>query len=691
MDNLHLLETITITLGIAFVGGLAVQRLGLPTIVGYLLAGVIIGPFTPGYLADPRAITQLAEMGVVFLMFGVGLHFSFADLWRVRDIAIVGTLGQMATMLALGFGLSQYWGWTLRAGLVLGLALSIASTIVMLRGFMDRGWLNTNEGRVAVGWRVMEDIATVIILLVMPSLADTGQPVDWRNLGMAALSAVGFLVVMLFAGKRFIPWLLLRVAHTRSRELFILAILASSLGIALGAAQLFGVSLALGAFVAGAVASESPLSHRIASDLLPFREAFSVLFFVSIGMLLDPLSFRDHWDTILALAGIVVFGKFLVAGAWALPFKRPGRTALVVAAGSCQIGEFSFILDQEGLSLGFIDQTQHSLILAAALLSIVVNPFMLATVEPLQRSLRKVRPVWRWLDRHGSAQKPVEESVSDHVVVVGCGRVGSHIVEVMGELNIPHVVIDIHLNRIERLTKQGVPALLGDTANSDILTHAALDRARLLVVTLPEEVATELTVEAAREIAPKLPIIARAATRAGVRRLSDLGAQVVIHPELEGGLQVLRNSLLQLGFPLHEVRRYAEAVRREHYDTLVKSDGDHLLLRDLLDASELIDIAWRRIPEGSALAGRKLSEVALRLRTGATLVAIKRDRELTVSPSSETVFQPGDRIGLLGKQEQIEAVEKLLAAPEAEEAEGGREPLHGRPALQEAGGAQGPE
>lgn len=665
IDNLGLLDNIAVALGIAFLGGLLVQRMGLPTIVGYLLAGVAIGPFTPGWAADPETINALAELGIIFLMFGVGLHFSFADLWKVRDVAIIGTLGQMVTMLFLGYALSQYWGWRPMSGMVLGLVLSIASTIVMLRGFMDRGWLNTQDGQVAVGWRVMEDIATVLIIMVLPNLADKGGPVDWRTLGLALSSALGFLMIMLFAGKRIIPWLLLRVAHTRSRELFILAILATSLGVALGAAKLFGVSLALGAFVAGAVVSESPLSHRIASDLLPFREAFSVLFFVSVGMLLDPVFLLANVWPVLVLTALVVFGKFIVAGAWVLPFPRPAHTALVVAAGSCQIGEFSFILDQAGLNLGLLNQDQHALILATALLSIVINPLMLRSVDPLGRILRRVKPLWRWLDRHGSSQAPVEESVAGHVVVVGYGRVGSHIVDVMGELGIPYLVIDYRINRIERLSKQGVPTLLGDTANSDILTHAALHRARLLVITLPEEAATELTVAAARDIAPNLPIIARAATRAGVKRLSELGAQLVIHPELEGGLQVLRHTLLQLGFPLHEVRRYADTVRHENYNALVKSQGEHELLRDLLDASELIDINWRKVPEDSPMVGKTLGEMALRTRTGATLVAIKRESRLIVNPGTDTVFQPKDRIGLLGNAEQLETVGRLLVGASA--------------------------
>jgi CPA2 family monovalent cation:H+ antiporter-2 len=664
MHNLSLLINIASALSIAFLGGLIFRRLGLPTIVGYLLAGVAIGPFTPGYIGDPDTINQLAELGVIFLMFGVGLHFSFRDLWQVRDIAIVGALGQMATTAALGYWLTRQWGWPPYSGIVLGLAVSVASTIVLLRGLMDNGLLNTSHGQVAVGWLVMEDLATVLILLVLPTLADVEGGIDWRKLGFTTLAALGFLVYMVLVGSRLIPWILLRVAHTRSRELFILANLTVALGTALGSAELFGVSLALGAFMAGVVVSESPLSHQIAADLLPFREAFSVLFFVSIGMLLDPLYLVENVGPVIALTGLIIFGKPFVTAFWAFMFPRPARTALIVAAGTSQIGEFSFILGQTGLSLGLLEKHHYSLILAGALVSIVLNPLMFRLVGIFEGVLRRMPPLWKVLDRHGRKAASEETSLASHIVVIGCGRVGRHIAEVAEYLGLPYLVVEADAERVHELDLRGVPTLMGDAANSEVLTHAALDRARLLVVTLPEEAASELAVAAARDLAPSLPIIARAATRAGVRRLAELGAQQVIHPEMEGGLQLVRYALLQLGFSMEEVRRYAESVRRDHYSAMADKSEEQRLLRESLDRSDALQIAWLRLPPDSPWVGQPWQETAVSSRTGADLATILRDGELLTSPEPGSELHAGDYLELIGNSEQLAAAQRLLTAAE---------------------------
>ena len=666
LHELPLLTTIAAALGVALLGGAAARRVGLPPIVGYLLAGVVIGPFTPGFVGDIESITQLAELGVIFLMFGVGLHFSLRDLWQVRAIAIPGALGRMTIATLLGFGMARLWGWSIPAGLVLGLAISIASTVVLLRGLMDNGLLNTRHGQVAVGFVIVEDLATVLMLVLLPALAPGGAGLSWTTTGLTFLKVVGFVAVMLFVGIRLIPWLLLQIARTRSRELFILAVLAVALGTALGAAELFGVSLALGAFLAGVVVSESPTSHQVGADLLPFREAFAVLFFVSVGMLVNPAYLWTHAGQVLALTILVVVGKAILGAALGFLFPYPARTALVVAAGLSQIGEFSFIVGQAGLSLGLLDRDQYSLILAGALISITLNPFMFRLIGPAEALLKRRPGLWRRLDKHGPAPSAAGQHLSGHVVVVGWGSVGHHIVDVLGYLGSPLLVVEGDATRVDALGKLGVPTLFGDAANSEILSHAGLERARALVVTLPDESATATVVVAARQIAPKLHIIARAVTEGGVTQLSKLGVHDVIHPELEGGLEIVRHTLLRLDLPLREVQRYVDLVRHEHYDVTINTAEEKRVLRQMVDAANGLEIAWLRLFPHSELAGQSMVQANLRARTGASIVAILREGRITPNPKSQTVLQAGDRIGLIGEPEQIAAATVLLGGEPVE-------------------------
>ncbi|MFZ2358902.1 MAG: cation:proton antiporter [Anaerolineae bacterium] len=477
MHEIPLLVDITVALLVAFVGGLLARRVGLPAITGYLLAGIVIGPFTPGLGADADTISQLAELGVIFLMFGVGLHFSFKDLWRVRDIAIPGALGQTFLATLVGVGLTQLWGWPLSASVVFGLAISVASTVVLLRGLMDKSLLNTSAGQAAVGWLVMEDVLTVFILVLMPALAPTEGGFDLTNLVVTLLKAAAFIALIAFVGRWLIPLLLLRIAYTRARDLFILAVLAISLGTAIGAAELFGVSLALGAFMAGVVVSESPLSHQVGADIMPFREAFSVLFFVSVGMLVNPLFLAQNIGHVAAITALVVIGKSLIVLLMGFFFSRSAFTMLVVAAGLSQIGEFSFILGQAGLALGLMDAEHYSLILAGALVSITLNPMMFRLIDPAQNALQRFPRLWRLLDRHGPAPRLPEETMSDHLVIVGYGRVGEQMVAVARALDIPHLVVESDVDHVNELNEMGTTTLYGDAANSEVLTHAGLARA----------------------------------------------------------------------------------------------------------------------------------------------------------------------------------------------------------------------
>ena len=666
MHEITLLVNIAVALVVAFIGGIIARRIGLPTIAGYLLAGIAIGPFTPGFVGDTETISQLAELGVIFLMFGVGLHFSLKDLWRVRSIAIPGAIGQIAFATLLGFGLSRLWGWSVSSGIILGFAISIASTVVLLRGLMDNGLLNTPHGQATVGWLVLEDLATVLILVLMPTLSNTANGFNWGALGLTLLKAAAFVLLVMFAGTRLIPWILMRIAHTRSRVLFILAVLAFALGIALGAAEIFGISLALGAFVAGVVVSESPLSYQVGADILPFRDSFAVLFFVSIGMLVNPIYLYNNIGPVLALTALIVIAKPVTTLLMGLVFPWPARTTLVVAAGLSQIGEFSFIVGQAGVALGLLDRSQYSLILAGSLLSIMLNPAMFRMIQPAGKWLQRFPRLWELLDRQGPPLPDITESIERHVVIVGYGRVGRHIVSLLGEMGIPHLVVEADAARGEELSRQGIPTLYGDAANSEVLTHAGLRRARALVIAGPDEDASALVVTAARDLAPDLPIIARASSEDGTRHLAELGAQDVIHPELEGGLEIVRHTLLQLGFPLQEIYRYTDAVRRDHYDTRLNTEEEHRLLHELLDAANSIEIRWFRLPDGNPLIGQTLAQADLRAKTGASVVAILREGHLIANPKSMTVFQAGDRIGLIGENEEIETAERLLSESASE-------------------------
>jgi monovalent cation:H+ antiporter-2, CPA2 family len=660
MHAVPLLINITLALIVAFIGGVLARRIGLPTIVGYLIAGIVIGPFTPGFVGDTGTIQQLAELGVIFLMFGVGLHFSFNDLWRVRDIAIPGALIQTVLASLLGFGLSRIWGWTVSAGLVLGLAISVASTVVLLRGLMDNSLLNTSHGQSAVGWLVMEDILSVIILVLMPALAGNSGSIDWQNLAITLAKAAAFVVIMVFVGARLIPWLLERIAHTRSRELFILATLAITLGTAMGASELFGVSLALGAFVAGAIISKSHLSHQVGADVFAFREAFSVLFFVSVGMLVNPAFLWNNLGQVILLTLLVLLGKSIIVILMGLVFPRPARTFLVVAVGLSQIGEFSFILGQSGLTLKMLNSDQYSLILAAALLSISLNPFMYKLLPVLERVLRRIPGFWKQLESNKPLPEIDEKKLVNHVVIIGYGRAGKHMVDVLETLAVPLLVIESDSEIIELLNKKNIPTLFGDAGNSEVISHAHLNQASVLVSTVPDEVTTTMIVTAARDINPDLSIVARTAIEEGVIHLAELGANHIVQPELECGLEMIYHTLLDLGFPLQEVHQYVEAVRKDHYDMNVVTNEEQWSLHELLRAFKGIEIVWMDIYESSGFVGKSIGEANIRSLTGASIVALIRNKQLIPNPKSNTIFEEGDRIGVIGDQEQIDHVRDLM-------------------------------
>jgi CPA2 family monovalent cation:H+ antiporter-2 len=545
MHAAPLISTVVFALVLAFVFGLGAQRLRLPPLVGYLLAGIALGPFTPGVVADQGIANQLAEIGIILLMFGVGLHFSLDDLLSVRAVAVPGALIQALVAIPLAMGLASWMGWSHGAGLIYGIDLSIASTVVVLRMLQDRRLLETERGKITVGWLIVQDLAMVLVLVLLPVLAgvlrgegeapDPSVLLDALALTFGKIAA--FIVVMLLVGKKLIPALLHYVAHTGSRELFRLAVLSIALGFAYGAAELFGVSLALGAFFAGMILSESRLSQQAATESLPLRDAFAVLFFVSVGMLFNPHIVVAEPMALLATLFIVVVAKTIAAyGLVRLSGYGPG-SAITISAALAQIGEFSFILAGLGVSLAILPEEGRDLVIAAAILSILISPLLFAGLDMIAAKRAKRREETAPAPGPAPEEPPREPikptQLRDHVVLIGHGRVGSAISKVLREKGVPVFVIEDDDEAVEGLKASGLEALSGNAADPAILAAANLGAARCLLVAIPEAFEGGQVVEQARAINPKLPIIARAHSEAEIEHLAKHGANLVVMGEHE--------------------------------------------------------------------------------------------------------------------------------------------------------------
>ena len=541
-----LIATIVAGLVFAFIFGSIAQRLRISPIVGYLLAGVVAGPYTPGFVADQALANELAELGVILLMFGVGLHFSLKDLLSVRAIAIPGAVVQIGTATLMGMAMAYFLGWTWTAGFVFGLALSVASTVVLLRALQERRLVETERGRIAVGWLIVEDLAMVLALVLLPAMAtvmmakdSVSNPAMWQPIAITLGKVAAFVLVMLVVGQRVIPWALHWVAHTGSRELFRLSVLAMAIGIAYAASTWFGASFALGAFFAGMVMSESPLSQRAAEETLPLRDAFAVLFFVSVGMLFNPGIVVNHPWLLAGTIFIIIFGKSVAAFLIVRAFKYPTSTALIISASLAQIGEFSFILAGLGVTLKLMPQTGLDLILAGAIISIMANPFVFQAIDWIKPRIEK------------RAAKPENETVSPvappeeatvvleptrltgHAVVVGYGRVGSHIGEKLHEMSIPFLVIEDRAEVVKQLRARGIEVFFGNAASPELMAAANLTAARTLFVAIPESFEAGQIVEQARKANPALEIVARAHSDAEQANLNKLGASHTIMGERE--------------------------------------------------------------------------------------------------------------------------------------------------------------
>jgi CPA2 family monovalent cation:H+ antiporter-2 len=549
--NLTLITTIAAGFGLALIFGFIAERFKLSALVGYLVAGILIGPATPGFVADAHIASQLSEIGVMLLMFGVGLHFSIDDLMSVKRIAIPGAIVQMTIATLLGMYVSSLWGWTMGEGLVFGLSLSCASTVVLLRALESRNLLNTINAKITVGWLVVEDLITVLVLVLLPPLAsllggsapEAESTSIWQTIGMTLLQVVAFVMIMLIIGKRLLPWLLWHVAKTGSRELFTLAVISAAIGIAYGAAVLFSVSFALGAFFAGMVMRESEFSHRAAQESLPLRDAFAVLFFVSVGMLFQPSILINKPLSVLAVVGVIVVGKSIAAMAITLAFRYPLNTALVVAASLAQIGEFSFILAGLGASLGILPVEGMSLILAGALISIAINPLLFSAINPFKKWLVGLSDLASELEKRSDpfAELPMSTErkyLEGQVVLVGYGRVGRRIAQELTEHDIPFVVAEQNRELVEGLRKKGIPAVSGNASEPSVLIQAHIANASMLVLATPDTIDVRKMVDTAKALRPEIRIVLRTHNEAEseLLRKDNLGTVFYGEEELANGM-----------------------------------------------------------------------------------------------------------------------------------------------------------
>jgi len=532
LHHTPLLDTIAAGLVFAFALGSLAARVGLSPLVGYLAAGVVVGPYTPGIVADQALANELAEIGVILLMFGVGLHFSLRDLLDVKSIAIPGAVAQIVLATVLGAGLAWFLDWSLGAGLMFGLALSVASTVVLLRALEDRRLLDSPRGKIAIGWLIVEDLATVLALVLVPAIA--GAPAEdgsaGPSLGVAlALTVVkvaGFLALMLLVGRRAIPWMLEKIAGTGSRELFTLCVLAIALGVALGAALLFHVSYALGDFFAGMLLADSEFSHKAASDSLPLRDAFAVLFFVSVGMLFDPAILVEHPLPVLATFAIIIIGKSLAALALVLAFRHPLSTALTISVSLAQIGEFSFILAGLGIELGVLPTMGRDLILAGAILSILCNPLLFAALDRWQRHRETADG-----EKKAVVVSGPPAPTGPYVLIVGFGRVGSAIAQILRERGAPLLVLDTDPDLVDRAQALGLPAICGNAANPRVLAETNPAQIRLALLAIPQALEAGEIVARLREAKPDMTIIARGHSDAEVQHLLQHGADGAVMAE----------------------------------------------------------------------------------------------------------------------------------------------------------------
>jgi K+:H+ antiporter len=643
---------IVIIMVAALLGAVIAQKLKQPLILGYIFAGIVVGPHTGGItVGDAHEIEMLAEIGVALLLFALGLEFSLKELKPVRNIALIGTPIQILLTMGIGYGLGKYLGWSFAGSLWLGALISLSSTMVTLKTLMSRGLVGTLSSRVMIGMLIVQDLAVIPMMIILPQLSNpaAGLPL----LLVAVIKSIAFLLVMFYLGRKLLPKLLMQVAQGNSRELFILTITAIGLGIGY-VTYLFGLSFAFGAFVAGMVLSESDYGHQALSDIVSLRDIFGLLFFTSVGMLLDPVFFFENWGKIFGLVLIISLVKGTIFYGLARVFGYINIIPIAVGLGLFQVGEFAFVLARVGLDTHAIDQNMVSLVLAVSVLSMVLTPFASSLATPLYK-LKKQRfkyepPLTQNIPRSG---------LKEHVIIAGGGRVGQHIAKVLTKLSLPFVIIELNHQQMKECQQAQFPVIYGDMCQPTVLEVSSISTARLLLITTPLAVTTQTIVKQALVLHPGLQIIARSEGVAQTRELYALGVYMVVLPEMEAGLEIARQALVHLEIPVTAIQQYTDGVRRQLYGMIYQSNQDQQLLTKLDNIKDILEISWIEIGSSSPLINKSIKDSAIRTRTGASIVGFLRQEIFHPNPQADFSFQAKDMVAIVGNLQERNEFKKI--------------------------------
>ncbi len=644
---------IAIIIVAALIGGSIAQQFKQPLILGYILAGLLVGPHTGGVtVTEIHDIELLAEIGVALLLFALGVEFSFSELRPVRWVALIGTPIQLILTMGYGYFIGRILGWDLPSSIWIGALVSISSTMVVLKTMINRGLLGSLSSRVMIGMLIVQDLAVIPLMIILPLLRDlsSGLPI----LGLAAVKAVGFLLVMVMAGTRIIPRTMKFIAKWNSRELFLLATAAIALGVGY-ATYLVGLSFAFGAFVAGMVISESEYSHQALSDIVPLRDVFGMLFFVSVGMLIDPAYLLDHLGQVLLLVLLVVIGKCVIFGVLVRLFGYYNIVPIAVGLGLSQIGEFSFVLARVGLSTNSIDENLYALILSASVITMIMTPFLASLTAPIYK-LRKR------MFKHESVQtiNIPETGLRNHVVIAGGGRIGQNIAKALQYLNVPFLIIELDSHRIDHLKNTANPVVFGDASQSIVLEAASVEHSRLMLITTPAVIVTQTITKLCCDINPKLKIIARCGEEEQMKILHDLGVSEVVLPEFEAGLEITRQAFQRLGVPPMKILEFTNQLRHGVYNPDRETDQDYRILSHLRRASDLLELTWILVAEESPLIGNTVKTLEIRKNMGVSIVGVIHGREVLPNPDPDYRFAPNDLLAVMGDPQQLSSFQQYI-------------------------------